>query len=198
MSNPHGDVTGGKPPVGGWLPPIDLSELQRKVFEAIADELIPEAAGWPAPSEVDVVSFFVRYVAPASMDPAWYPFLGENEVKAKLEGLGEQFVSLSRAQRVDALKSLESDDCSFFSRIRDVVYFGYYSRPEVVRAINRNLEAGRDYRFAPQPYGYADVIDGWDEELLSRARQRGNYKRTDDVTRLSLPDDVPGQRPSGS
>lgn len=182
-------VAGSKPPLGGWLPPIQLTEVQVAVLNAAADELVPAGDGFPAPSEVDVISFIVRYVAPSDQEPKWFPFLGEDDFKTHLDRLGQEFVASTSGTKVLALQRLERDGVDFFSHLRDVVYYAYYSRPEVIRAINRNLEAGRDYRSSPQPYGYTDVMDDWDENLLSRVH--GSYTCTEDVVPLPIPTDLP-------
>jgi hypothetical protein len=176
---------GSKPPLGGWLPSIRLTERQVAVLNAAADELIPGGDGFPAPSEVDVLSFIVRYVTPSGQDAKWYPFLGEDEFKARLDGLGEEFLAQAPPGRVNVLKGLEEHEAGFFTQLRDVVYHAYYSRPEVIRAMNTHLVAGRDYRTSPLPYGYSDVMDDWDDELL--ARVRGTYTRTEDVHRVEVP-----------
>jgi hypothetical protein len=175
----------GKPLLGGWLPPVGFSEAETAVLNAAADELIPGGDGFPAPSEVNVVAFIARYIAPAGEAPRWFPFLGEKEFKHRLDTLGTGFVTASRVRKISILEALERDEGEFFGRLKDLVYYAYYSRPEVIRAINENLEAGRDYRNSPQPYGYLDVIEDWDEKLLNRVR--GTYKRTEDVTRLAPP-----------
>lgn len=185
----------GKPHLGGWLPPIRFTEEQAAILNAAADELIPGGDGFPAPSEVDVIAFIARYIAPSGEEPGWFPFLGEEEFKYRIDGLGRGFARAGRAEKITVLKGLEQEDGEFFGRLRDLVYYAYYSRPEVIRAINQNLEAGRDYRNSPQPYGYLDVIDDWDEELLGRVR--GTYKRTEDVKHLS-PSMVAGAAPVGA
>ncbi|WP_214370826.1 gluconate 2-dehydrogenase subunit 3 family protein [Pseudonocardia sp. H11422] len=178
-----------KPPLGGWLPEIRLTDVQAAVLNAAADELVPGGDGFPAPSEVDVISFIARYVAPSGWEPKWFPFLGEADVRARLDALGSEFVDASPARRVTVLEGLARDEAEFFTRLRDVVYHAYYSRPEVIRAMNIHLAAGRDYRNTPQPYGYSDVMDDWDDELLSRVR--GTYIRTEDVRRVEIPADLP-------
>ncbi|MHA6793003.1 gluconate 2-dehydrogenase subunit 3 family protein [Pseudonocardia bannensis] len=178
-----------RPPLGGWLPGVRLTEAQAAVLNAAADELIPGGEGFPAPSEVDVISFIARYVAPSGVKPKWFPFFGEDELRVRLDALGQGFVDSTSAQRVAVLEGLERDEAEFFTRLRDVVYHAYYSRPEVIRAMNRNLTAAKDYRNSPQPYGYSDVMDDWDDELLSRVR--GTYIRTEDVRRVEIPADLP-------
>jgi hypothetical protein len=175
--------------LGGWLPSIRFTEAQASVLNAAADELIPGGDGFPAPSEVGVISFVAKYVAPSGIEPRWFPFLGEDGFKARLDALGDEFAGSISEQRVRALQALERDEAEFFTRLRDVVYYAYYSRPEVVRAMNLNLAAARDYKYTPQPYGYSENFDDWDDELLSRVR--GTYKRTEDVKRLPLPADLP-------
>ncbi|GAB2961713.1 gluconate 2-dehydrogenase subunit 3 family protein [Amycolatopsis acidiphila] len=176
---------GSKPPLGGWLPAVSLTDRQAAILNAAADELIPGGDGFPAPSEVDVLSFVTRYVTPSGQEPKWFPFLGEDDFKARLDKLGEGFVRASSTQRVAVLGGLERDEPEFFGHLRDVVYYAYYSRPEVVHAMNRVLRAARDYRTSPLPYGYSDVMADWDDELLGRVR--GSYQRTADVRRVDVP-----------
>jgi hypothetical protein len=180
----------GKPPLGGWLPPVSFSETQAAVLNAVADQLIPGGDGFPAPSQADVLSFIARYLAPSGQEAKWYPFLGEDDFRSHLDALGEEFLRLSFQEQVETLQALERDEAEFFTKLRDVVYHAYYSRPEVVRAINDNLAAGKDYRQTPQPFGYSDTIIDWDDELL--ARVRGSYKRTQDVVGVELPPTLAG------
>jgi hypothetical protein len=183
---------GSKPPLGGWLPGLSFSDTQAAVLNALADEIIPPGNGFPAPSRVDIVGFFARYVTPACHEPKWYPFFGEADFRARLDALAAGVLAADSAGRVEVLRGLEADDAAFFERLRDIVYFGYYSRPEVVRAINDNLAGGKGYRSTPQPFGYLDTMAGWDEALL--ARVHGSYRHTEDVVALDLPADLPAGR----
>ncbi|WP_375492612.1 gluconate 2-dehydrogenase subunit 3 family protein [uncultured Jatrophihabitans sp.] len=178
----------GRPPLGGWLPPVSLGESGEQVLAAVADCLIPPGEGFPAPSDVDVVTFVERYVAAPGEEARWYPFLAHEELRSWLAALGESFLRAGPDARTQSLAGLERDDPEFFGRVRDTVYVGYYSRPEVVRAINRQLPAGRDYRATPQPFGYSDTIADWDEDLL--ARVKGEYLATEDIVALHIPDEI--------
>ncbi|NMR21695.1 gluconate 2-dehydrogenase subunit 3 family protein [Cellulomonas fimi] len=181
-----------KPPLGGWGRGVQFTDEQAAVLDAVADEIIPGGDGFPAPSSVNIVGFFARYVTPASEEAKWYPFLPEIEFKARLGKLAGKLMARDPLGRVEVLRRLEADDAEFFTRVRDVVYYGYYSRPEVIRAINIHLEAGKDYRYSPQPFGYSDSMADWDEALLSRVT--GTYIRTQDVRPVDLPDDLAARR----
>ncbi len=169
----------GRPRLGGFQVPLRFSPQQAAILNAAADEIIPPGGSFPAPSEVNVVGFIGRYVTPRDEDPIHYPFAGEDEFKAAVDGLGERFVSADSAQRVEILKRIEKENETFFSQLRNLVYFGYYSRPEATRAINKDLEAGRDYHGPPQPYGYVHLIEGWGETPFPQGR--GGYVRTEEV-----------------
>lgn len=169
----------GRPRLGGLEVPIKFTEQQVAILNAAADEIIPPGGGFPAPSEVGVVDFIGCYLAPSGQDPIHYPFAGEDDFKAAVDELGEEFVSAGSEGRVQTLKQIEQEKETFFSQLRDLVYYGYYSKPEVTLAINENLEAGRDYHGPPQPYGYIRTIERWDESLFPRGR--GNYIQTEDV-----------------
>ncbi|CCG02337.1 hypothetical protein [Blastococcus saxobsidens] len=165
-----------RPPLGGSQG-VRFSPVQHNVLDALADALVPPGGGFPAPSEVDVAGFVARYTTPTGQLPRWYPYLAEDDLKARLDALSAQ-----ADDPVATLTALEQDDPAFFTALRDVVYLGYYSRPAVTRAINANVPAAHDYRNTPQPYGYLDGLEEWDAELLSRVR--GSFLATTEVKPL--------------
>lgn len=164
------------------------------MLSAVADCLIPPGDGFPAPSTVDVAGFVARFVAPVGQDATWYPFLTLGETVRWLEELGSDFLEADPDKQARLLQAREAEDSEFFGRVRDTVYVGYYSRPEVVLSINRTLPAGRDYRATPQPFGYSDTIVDWDEDLL--ARVRGTFIPTADIVPLSIPEEIRGLGPA--
>lgn len=177
----------GRPRLGGLEFPVEFSGQQTAILNAAADEIIPPGEGFPAPSEVNVVDFIGRYVAPSDKEPIHYPFAGEDEFKAALDELGEEFLSADSAGRVRTLERVEKENEVFFDQLRSLVYYGYYSMPEVTLAINKNLPAGRDYHGPPQPYGYIRTIERWDaDEATFSARGGGGYIATEDVERIDL------------
>lgn len=188
MLNRGAAASTAKPSIGGWFPSIRLTEQQTAVLNAVADQLVPGGDGFPAPSQTGVVSFIAQYVAPEGRDPRWFPFIGAKDFRRRIDDLGEKFVHSTPEQQVEILERLEQDSPEFFAPLRDLVFYAYYSQPEVVRSINRVLEAGKDYRGRPQPYGYSDVIDDWDESLFDHVS--GSYTRTEDVKPLDIPEDL--------
>lgn len=156
------------------------------MLNAVADTLIPPGGGFPAPSEVDVVGFVGRYLAPSGTRAVHYPFAAEDEFKAAVDGLGQRFVDADEAGRTAEIAGLERDDETFFGQLRSLVYYGYYSMTEVTLAIRRNVPAGRDYHGPPQPYGYLDTTEPWDDATLATRGGVADYIATDEVTRVDL------------
>ncbi|MGV9254377.1 hypothetical protein [Streptomyces sp. NPDC003697] len=177
-----GQARHDKPPLGGTYPPVRFTDAQAAVLGSLADAVIPGGGGFPSPSDVNVVGFFGRYTTPRGESPQWYPCIAEDDLKRRLDDLAEASTPGDAPGRSGTPEALERDDPAFFALLRDVVYFAYYSRPEVTRAINVNIPAGRDYRNSPQPYGYLDGLEEWDDAMLDRVR--GTYLRTDQVRRL--------------
>lgn len=175
----------GRPRLGGLEFPIEFSEQQSAILNAAADEIIPPGGGFPAPSEVNVVDFIGRYVTPSGEEPKYYPFAKEDDFKAAVDGLGEEFLAAGSEERVQALKRVEKEDETFFDQLRSLVYYGYYSMPAVTLAIQENLPAGRDYHGPPQPYGYIRTIERWDEATFS-GRGGSGHIATEDVERIDL------------
>jgi len=175
-----------RPPLGGDTDGrVQFTELQLAILRAASDEIIPPGDGFPAPSEVGVVEDFMpRYITPAGEEPTHFPFVAEDRYKAAAETLGQEFVDAGSDRRVEILARVERDQPEFFDQLRSLVYYGYYSRPAVTEAIRVNLEAGHDYRGAPQPYGYVGTIEDWD--LTALPRGRGRYIPTTQVKRVQV------------
>jgi hypothetical protein len=117
-------------------------------------------------------------VAPDAATPLYAPAVTVSDVSALAAAVGGGFAAAGPQERADAVAALEQAEPELFARLQALVYAGYYSRPETRTAIATTVEAGRDWRGAPQPYGYLDVIEPWDESLLST---RGSYIKTEDV-----------------
>jgi hypothetical protein len=176
----------GRPRLGGLQEPVRFESQQIAILLAAADTLIPPSPGWPAPSEVGIVTFVGRYVTPTGYRNKHFPFAEEDAFKAGLDRLGAAFVAADEQERIDVIAKLEKDEDPLFEQLRAPVYYGYYSRPEVVIAIRRNLPAGKDYHGPPLPYGYLETLEPWDEETLAAAGGPGTYIETDAVTRVDL------------
>ena len=176
----------GRPRLGGLKTPIEFSEKQTDILNAAADEIIPPGGGFPAPSEVNVVNFIARYVTPSGYEAKHYPFAAEEDFKAAVDSLGEDFLSADSNERVEALKKVEKDDEEFFEQLRSLIYYGYYSMTEVTLAIRKNIPAGRDYHGPPLPEGYIRCIEPWDEEVLAARGGGRGYIATEDVERIDL------------
>ena len=117
-----------KPRLGGLARPVGFSETQAAILNAAADELVPGGEGFPWPSEVRIVNFIGRYVTPSGDEPRHFPFAAEDEFKAKVDGLGEGFLSADPAGRVEILRRVEREEEAFFGQLGDLVY---YAQPEV-------------------------------------------------------------------
>jgi hypothetical protein len=166
-------------PYGGLRSAVTFTAEESAILAAVADELVPAGGGFPAPSTVGVVDFIAWYVTPRDRPVTHYPFAGEDEFKASVAELGPAFVAAETPTRVAVLQRIEVEAPTFFSQLRDLVYYGYYSRPAVIGAIRDNLEAGRDYHGPPQPYGYEAGLESWDG--VAFPVERGRYTATEDV-----------------
>ena len=177
----------GRPRLGGVAQPVAFDATQRAVLDAIADTMIPPHDDWPTPSEVGIAVFVGRYITPTGFKNKHFPFADEDGVKAGVDRLGQGFVDADLAGRTAAIKALEDAEDPLFEQLRALVYYGYYSRPEVTLAIRRNVPAGKDYHGPPLPYGYLEFTEDWDEQTLAVAGGGGTtYLETDAVQRVDF------------
>jgi hypothetical protein len=169
--------------VGGYATPITFSDHERQMLNAICDEIIPPGDGYPAPGAVGVIDeFFVHYIAPKGSTVTRFPHATEDTFKSDLARLGHEFLAKNHAGRVAALERLETEQPEFFGQLRALTYGAYYSRPETIAALRRHHDAGRDYRGAPQPYGYEQSTMDWGDMIPPK--KQASYTRTDAVKKL--------------
>jgi hypothetical protein len=170
--------------MGGFDPPITFTDLQEKILNLAADEMIPPGGGFPAPSTVGIVGFIARYVAPDGTPAVHYPFAEERPFKARVDALGKQLLKAETSERAAVLEEVSKQHEEFFAQLLGLAYYGYYSRSAVIQAVSDNIEAARDYHGPPQPLGYLSVTEQWEESEIQR--DRGSYLKTREIKRLPL------------
>jgi hypothetical protein len=150
-----------------------LSDVEIEQLTDWADDLIPAEGPWPSPRDAGITTFF-RRIFDDQGDVA--------RVRRALAALRDNLDDGDgEGARVMALQSLEDTQPLVFRVLLEFVYFGYYSRPLVVTALNQTLEC--DYVSPPQPRGYE--MDRLGDPVPSG---RGSYTATDDVRRVQLPE----------
>ena len=107
-----------------------------------------------------------------------YPGLTAEDLKAillRLDGDGEI---------TTALELLDTEYPVALKGLWALAVYGYYSRPEVIEAIQRDHAPA--YHGAPLPLGYAHAIEPWnpDDPLQNPAQPRGSFIPTSAVRRL--------------
>lgn len=147
-----------------------INKFEAAVIVAAADCMVPGNKDWPTPSETDLG----RFITEAATRP--------DDLKALrklIRFLGTEFGSSDTAVQAEALRAFERENPGDFRVVIDFVYCGYYSRPEVVRAIQRNFDC--DYISPPQPRGYNMPLE---PDLLPP--KRGKFTPTEQVKRVDL------------
>lgn len=157
-----------------------LSDEERRTLEAALDGLLPAGGSFPTPSSTGVIDdFIVPRLPPAGSLPVPYPGLTAEDLKAillRLDGNTDTTVALER---------LEAEFPVAFKGLWALAVYGYYSRPEVIEAIQQDHASA--YHGAPLPLGYEHAIEPWnpDDPLQHPRQPRGSYIPTDTVRPLA-------------
>ncbi len=162
-------------------PDWSLSADERRTLERVLDALLPPTGNFPLPSQTEMIDQFIMERVPASDEhQSLYPGLDAPRLKMLLEQLG------SAADVTDALSHLEQEQTEAFRSIWRLAVYGYYSRPETITAIQRELAPA--YHGAPLPLGYAGAMPRWDanDPLQMPRSPRGSYTPTDQVERVQV------------
>lgn len=166
-------------------PAWTLSADERATLGAALDALLPPHGAFPAPSAIRLIDdFIIPRVPLAGERPAPYPRLTNDDLRAIVQALAD--ATTEHADMTAALQTLEQTDPTRFTALWRLAVFGYYSRPEVIAAIQHDLAPA--YHGAPLPLGYAHAIEPWDASNPHNfpTTPRGHYVATDAVQRVDL------------
>jgi hypothetical protein len=128
--------------------------------DALLDTLLPGDHSFPGASAVGLGAWIAA-------EPRFAPALD-----AVLARLPEDFATREAEAREAILAALEAEGFAPFGTLVVGAYSGYYTHPEVLRAIE--AETGYKAR-PPQPGGYA--LPAFDPEILAVPRARGPLYR---------------------
>ena len=142
------------------LPGFDRA--QRLDFISMIDEIIPAADGMPAASEVDIDRYVATlFTQDQGLIEAFESGLDFLREKA-MEQYEQSFSKLDSDQRIEKLEQLEVTDPVSFRRVREAVYEGYYTRPQIWHLVG----------YQPHPTNSeGPVMEPFDESSLERVRR---------------------------
>lgn len=136
---------------------MTLDERLRARLEAVADQLIPEADGMPAPSSVEIGGSQLDLVLASRPDL-------EADLRRVLEAAG------GVGDAIAWLAALQAGDPAGHDALVLAVVAGYYLRPEVQRLLGYPGQVAREVSVAALP----DYVE---EGLLERVYERGPIYR---------------------
>ncbi len=168
-------------------PAWDLTDIERATFASALDALLPPNGSFPRPSVTGLIDDFILRRVPATGTSSAglpYPRVDSDGLCAILTTLATLAGDLG--EMTAALTAFEQQHPAEFTALWRLAVYGYYSRPETIAAIQRDLAPA--YHGAPLPLGYAHAIAPWDasDPLQMPSTPRGHYLRTADVRRVDL------------
>lgn len=182
-------------PQSAW----NLTDDERATLAAALDALLPPSGSFPAPSTTGLIDDFIPRRVPATGTPNGilpYPRVDSDGLRAILATLATLAGDLGEMSA--ALTAFETEQPAEFTALWRLAVYGYYSRPETIAAIQRDLAPA--YHGAPLPLGYAHAIEPWDasDPLQMPVNPRGHYIRTEDIRRVDLSGIAGNQRDGSS
>jgi hypothetical protein len=168
-------------------PAWTLTETERATLAAALDALLPPTGSFPPPSATGLIDDFILRRVPATSETGGdlpYPRIDSDGLRATVAALATLVGDLDGMP--EALAAFEREQPAEFTALWRLAVYGYYSRPETIAAIQRDLAP--QYHGAPLPLGYAHAMAAWDasDPLQMPANPRGHYLRTEDVRRVDL------------
>jgi hypothetical protein len=134
-------------------------------LRAAMDAIVPAADGMPSAGEAGVPEY-LEIVATRDADVRQQ--LRRAAAALDRRARPASFASLKGAQRVRALEGLEAKEPSVFATLRDYVYEGYYTRPEVWKRLGFEF-------YGPDRAGPG--VPPFDENAVERVRELPPFYR---------------------
>lgn len=153
--------------------PTESAEL----MAAICDTLLPGDGHFPRASLTGTQGIA------ASRLRARYGGAIFEQLALDLASDDQPFATLSKADRVIALKDLETAKPDFFMFLLTATYLAYYATPPVIEAIRLD---GHIYNDAPLPLGYELPIFSFTPGVDIPLEPKGSFKWTAQMERIDL------------
>jgi hypothetical protein len=164
----------------GWV----LTDDERRVLGAALDALLPPDGTFPPPSTTGIIDrFFLGRVPAPGTERVPYPWIDADGLKATLAVLAADTATRSMTETLEWLQVERQDE---FMALWRLAVYGYYSEPETIAAIQRDLAPG--YHGAPLPLGYDHIVEPWDphDPLQMPRKPRGSFVPTGEIRRADL------------
>ena len=140
-----------------------LSSEQRSLLAAVLNRIIPANDQMPAAGDLGIGTF-IEGVASGNSDLIRLFNEGLTKIAvAAGQNPTQAFESLSDAAKDELLKTVELDYPAFFDQLVLQTYNGYYTNPEVFKAI------GYELPLPPEPGAVPELLD---ESLLNQQKRR--------------------------
>lgn len=145
-----------------------LSSLHGQILRSAADQIIPADGEMPPASDVRVPEYIevvlsdweeLRHALEAALD--WLE-------KRSRSRYGNFFAELRTEERIATLQELESEQARPFATLRDLVYEGYYTSPDVWPKLKYDFHSTGE----PGP-----SMEAFDERVLAEVRKRPKFYR---------------------
>lgn len=145
-----------------------FSDDETRTLASVLDEIIPPSGKMPGAGALGLVRHIEQTV---QQSPELKPVIAQGLAAADQLARSrnaECFAALSKDQKVEVLRELESSMPAFLSSLIFPTYIGYYQHPRVGAALGLGGHA-------PHPQGY--TMEPNDLSLLDPVRRRGKRYR---------------------
>ena len=147
---------------------MSFSQEQAALAAEVLDRIVPGRDGFPGAGELGVAQHVDRV---AASDPGLGQLFQDGLASigsAGREAHSADFADLADDQKVEVLRTVESESPQFFSMLVRHAYAGYYSNRRVIEMLG--LEAR-----PPQPLGFD--LDPFDPAMVEKVSERGKIWR---------------------
>lgn len=154
-------------PAASRVPSTGKGPSVEETLRAAMDEIVPAGGGMPSASEAGVA----RYLEELSKrDASVKRDLARAAAALEKSARGGRYAALDAEGRIRALAALEEREPTTFAALRDLVYQGYYTNPQVWKLLGFEF-------YGPDRPGPGNAE--FDAAALARVRARAPfYRRT--------------------
>ena len=134
-----------------------LHKEQTQLFIQIANCIIPPTDNLPGAGNIDILdNKECAFGITPKQENHIIEFLDKTS-KTSFNILQSHFEDLTEANKIQILKKIESNNPNLFNSMIQIVYSGYYSNPNVLKAKQLPVKAFQPDGFEMKPFGKSSV-----------------------------------------
>ncbi|SVE07256.1 uncharacterized protein METZ01_LOCUS460110, partial [marine metagenome] len=134
-----------------------LHTSQSRLFLQIANSIIPPMDNMPGAGDIDILNHQECDIGTTPKQKKYIIEFLDKTIKTSSDLFESQFEDLTETNKLQILKKIEANSPNLFNSMIQIVYTGYYSNPNILKAKQLPVKAFQPDGFEMKPFEKSSV-----------------------------------------